>query len=337
MNCDEYLPLISGHLDGANSEFEERRLQEHLRTCEDCRALLAIMEENDALLKGSAAEPPSDLTERIMQQVRKEKRSAPSQKKRWIPIAASGLAAAALLALVVWGNLPVGSVSKDALSTSAVETVETASPAEAAAEDWDGFLARASDATGAYAATIAPTEPVATEAPAPSDAPEGMEPDDDSLKAYAGFVPDFPDYQFSITTNEMPEISGGSLEAPTEPGSKRTPQYYTRSAAMLIVWGADRMDALADYEPEDLNEYAPLNARLAPSLYERYQAVLPLLRDFDRISADDGFGITVYTVPYETLMATFNECVGVYENAIYYPAAFTAPEECSVVLISLSE
>lgn len=335
MNCDEYLPLISGHLDGANSEFEERRLQEHLQACEDCRALLAIMEQNDALLKGSAAEPPADLTERIMQQVRKEKRSAPSRKKRWLPIAASGLAAAALLALVVWGNVPFVSVSRDALSADAAKTIETAAPAETVNENAYGSLARASDLTEAPAA---PTEPFLTQSFVPSYAIEELEPDDQAPKAYAGFVPDFPDYQFdSNTAIETSGISVGSLDAPTEPGDKRTPLYYTHASAMLIVWGANHMDALKEYEPEDLNEYAPLNARLAPSLYERYQAVLPLLRDFDRISADDGFGITVYTVPYETLMAAFNECVGVYENAIYYPAAFTAPEECSVVLVSLSE
>lgn len=80
MNCDEYLPLISGHLDGVNSEIEERRLQEHLETCEACRVLLSQMEQNDALLQ-SAATPPADLTDRIMNAVRKEKRTA---KKRWI-------------------------------------------------------------------------------------------------------------------------------------------------------------------------------------------------------------------------------------------------------------
>ena len=31
MKCDNsYLPLISGHIDGCNSEIEERRLQQHL-------------------------------------------------------------------------------------------------------------------------------------------------------------------------------------------------------------------------------------------------------------------------------------------------------------------
>lgn len=30
MNCNDYLPLLSGHLDGENSPEEEQRLQAHL-------------------------------------------------------------------------------------------------------------------------------------------------------------------------------------------------------------------------------------------------------------------------------------------------------------------
>ena len=349
MNCDEYLPLISGHLDGANSEFEERRLQEHLQTCESCRALLSQMEQNDALLKGSAAMPPADLTDRIMRQVRKEKQPKKSQAKRWIPVAVSGLAAAAVLALVIRGALPSIAVFRGAGAAADSAAPENAANVETAAiaETVENTESTISDKVpDEVEVPTAATEPVVTESPVVTDAPVNEMPTtnetaDHGSTTLGGFVADFPDYHLyygGSVTDETADSSGSLQEPPAESvGGKRAGHYYTQSAAMLIVWGTDSMEALAEFEPVDLNEYAPLTARLAPSLYQRYQAVLPLLRDFDRISPDDGFGITIYTVPYETMMATFAECVGVYENAIYYPAAFTAPDECVIVLVNLVE
>lgn len=337
MNCDEYLPLISGHLDGENSEFEERRLQEHLQTCEDCRALLSLMEQNDALLKDSAAEPPADLTDRIMRQVRKEKQPKKSAKKRWIPAVTTGLAAAALLALVFWGNLPVVKPSKDAVKAEGA--VYTEAPAETVKYSGEDVYSYAPLAEDSLETSVVTDAAAPTEAPTVQDEPVETLPDviPDESKGVTELVPDFPAY-----TNDTVTISGrteadGSLHAPTETGPRRTGLHYTQSAPMLIVWGADSLTVLEELEPEDLNEFAPLSAKLAPSLYERYQAVLPLLRDFDQISPAEGYRIAVFTVPYETMMEAFKECAGVYENAIYYPASFTAPDECVIVLVDFTE
>lgn len=299
MNCDEYLPLISGHIDDANSEIEERRLQEHLKTCAACRALLSQMEESDALLRASAATPPADLSARIMAQVRSKKQPAFSRKQRWIPIAASGLAAAALLSFVVFGSMPFwggAGAADSAAAENAFKSSATAAPAEPAEQPANGSLSVGS-------------------------VPEAAAQD-------YGFAPDFPMYAYA-DQSDITETTADTV--------KRNPTRYAASAPMLIVWDAEGVDVLSAFEPEDLNEYAPLRANLAPSLFARFQTVLPLLREFDRISPADGFGITVYTVPYETLMEAFDECVGLYENAIYYPAAITAPDACSVVLIDISE
>ncbi len=301
MNCDEYLPLLSGHLDGMNSAIEERRLQEHLKTCESCRALLTQMEQNDTLLKDSVATPPADLTERIMRQVRKEKQS--SAKKRWIPIALSGVAAAALLSLVFLGNLPVLNTTKDAAAVeeNAPEYVQNVGKPETFTS-----AKPQKDANGA----------VSYGAGAPSEA-EGVD------EAKVTHIPAFP------------EVFVDSVDPDTD--KRNPPTRYTASAPVLIVWNAETLDALASFEAIALDEFTPLTANPVPSLYARYQAIVPLVRDLDLISAGEGYEITVYTVPYETLMAAFNESAGVYENAIYYPAQFTAPEECSVVLIRVDE
>ena len=130
MKCNQFFPLLSGHLDGANSEIEERRLQQHLKTCRQCRELLAQMEENDALLASQENRPPVDLTARIMSQVRKEEKKPRFGRNFLISTAATGLAAAALLAFVIWGN-----VSLPKTSDSTMESVSFDLAAETAYND----------------------------------------------------------------------------------------------------------------------------------------------------------------------------------------------------------
>ena len=95
MNCNDYLPLICGYLDGENTESENKTLQTHLESCASCREILAQMQENDRLL-ADAPEAPADLSWRIMQQVRKEPKKR-SQWKHWSAV----LSAAAVLAVVL--------------------------------------------------------------------------------------------------------------------------------------------------------------------------------------------------------------------------------------------
>mgnify|MGYP000576846331 CR=1 FL=1 len=63
MNCNDYLPLLSGHLDGEKlGREEEQRLQAHLAQCADCRARLQAFERGDRLLRADTAVPPAGLT-----------------------------------------------------------------------------------------------------------------------------------------------------------------------------------------------------------------------------------------------------------------------------------
>ena len=103
MHCNDYLQLLSGHLDHTNSEKEEKRLQGHLKNCRHCRELLAQMEANDVLLNDEAIVPPADLTDRIMAQVKKEPRKR-FNYRRFVPYAAAGLATAAMLTVVLTGR-----------------------------------------------------------------------------------------------------------------------------------------------------------------------------------------------------------------------------------------
>lgn len=132
MHCNDYLQLLSGHLDHTNSEKEEKRLQGHLKNCRHCRALLAQMEANDVLLKDDAIEPPADLTDRIMSQVKKEPRKRRSYR-RLVSYAAGGLAAAAMLTLVLTGRF--GLPSNDRAAVELPNPLDAATAFYAEAED----------------------------------------------------------------------------------------------------------------------------------------------------------------------------------------------------------
>jgi Putative zinc-finger len=64
--------LMSLKLDGLIDDKDEQRLDEHLRTCDDCSLLWAAMKEADAILWASALEPlpvPADLHSKVMVQI----------------------------------------------------------------------------------------------------------------------------------------------------------------------------------------------------------------------------------------------------------------------------
>lgn len=76
--CDLYQEMISCALDGELSPADARALSEHLRTCRECRRLQSAFQDVSAALADSAAQPPADLTARIMRQVRAAAPAAPA-------------------------------------------------------------------------------------------------------------------------------------------------------------------------------------------------------------------------------------------------------------------
>ncbi len=126
MKCEEYFVLLCGHLDGMNDQNEEERLQAHLHSCEECRELLAQMRENDAALRENQ-EVPADLTAKIMQKVRKEPKK---HKKRYWNLVTSGVAVAAVLAVVLLGGnglrMPEESMKTEAAPAQEMEIMTEA-------------------------------------------------------------------------------------------------------------------------------------------------------------------------------------------------------------------
>lgn len=68
--CEHYRLQISQLLDGELPEAQQQALRTHLHTCPDCQRVYDDFLTLQAAVRGTAAEPPAELTARIMQQVR---------------------------------------------------------------------------------------------------------------------------------------------------------------------------------------------------------------------------------------------------------------------------
>lgn len=96
MRCEDALLLISGRIDGVNTPEEDRVLQAHLESCSQCRGILQAFVEQNRSLAAMEAEPPSDLSAKVMAAIASECAPKKKRNKLW-PV----LAAAAAIALVV--------------------------------------------------------------------------------------------------------------------------------------------------------------------------------------------------------------------------------------------
>lgn len=84
LDCEQALDLISAKLDGALTAEESAALEEHLAACPGMPALLADFEELHLELPKLAAQPPADLKDNIMAEVRRSKVTPfQGKKKQW--------------------------------------------------------------------------------------------------------------------------------------------------------------------------------------------------------------------------------------------------------------
>lgn len=138
LDCEQALELISAKLDGALTAEESAQLEEHLAACPACRALLADFEELHMELPRLAAQPPADLKDHIMAEVRRSKVTPfQGKKKQWRWRSLASLAAVLVLVLVGSNALRQwdGAASRTAQAPAAGEVAadqEADNPAPAA-------------------------------------------------------------------------------------------------------------------------------------------------------------------------------------------------------------
>lgn len=347
MNCEEYFHLISGHLDGCNSETEENQLQQHLKSCENCRGILAQLQENEQLLSQSTVAPPVDLTERIMNAVRKEPKKK-SKKRFYTSFAAAGLAAAALLALVFFGSngLPKLPTEDAAYMVADDEpyAMEDCMPAENAA-DFNGSLNYSDDsATGESSfhrlesATTAPDSEKNHEEQASAPAQESPRATDNESWVLSDEIPygmDVKTYSAAVSGNRTANGLSSIYGIQAADGE-------LRELPTLIIYGADIEDfpgLRAEFAlPKQLPSLQTANLAADSSFYQRFFSILPselgLLPGFPE---EQSYDLSRYSVSYERFIALMNAAVGSYETAVYFPQGMDEAETCLVILISAEE
>lgn len=347
MNCDEYFHLISGHLDGCNSETEEKQLQQHLKGCENCRAILAKLQENEQLLSQSTVTPPVDLTERIMNAVRKEPKKK-SKKRFYTSFAAAGLAAAALLALVFFGSngLPKLPTEDAAYMVADNEpyAMEDRMPAENAADFNGSFHYSDDSATGETSfhrlesATTAPDNEKSHEEQASVPAQESPQNTYSENWVLSDGLPYGMDAKYYGTT-----VSGnGVANGMSSIYGIQAADGELRELPTLIIYGAKVEDfpgLRSEFAlPKQLPSLQTANMAVDGSFYQRFFSILPpelgLLPGFPE---EQSYELSRYSVSYERFIALMNAAVGSYETAVYFPAEPDESENCLVILICAEE
>ena len=208
MECDRYMELLSARLDGALTEEEERKLEEHLAACPDCRAAGAQL----AALQSAFAEwedipAPEGFTQGVMDRIRAE------EPKKVIPLfkrpqfrALAGLAACLVVAVGLYGASNPRQKTEDMMLRSFNQDVQS--------EIGDGPQVNA--ALAAPEAADAP-QIAAYAAPVPEDSgtAEGMQKAAPN-PAGDGLEDDCPLVEGTTTLERMPEGAEELIPPETE-------------------------------------------------------------------------------------------------------------------------
>ncbi len=377
MQCDHnYLPLLSGHLDGTNSETEEKRLQKHLKSCKHCRELLEIMEQNDALLSQSSVQPPADLTARIMDAVRKEPKKTGKRKRFYFSTAAAGLAAAAMLCFAFMGdNLPLLSkgednagaelkvysapVSDPGAAGSILEDENYSLPSDGTeneAEDTvtgtlsDGSVEinpTESTAPSAYAASSEYTPQTAPSVQTPEIAPPTQPSESEAIPSNTQEdVPDEVREPFTLPTLDG-DISTHSTEESTDTAVYRNPIYGKDAPSApvptLVIWGVSAEDIRLPFGAVKTDFSTQSTNSVKTSLYDHFASALFTLRqpivenESENLFLKPAIDSELYRVTYNELCDLFDSCAGKYELALYFPRNITDLEECQIILINVPQ
>ncbi|MBQ3216712.1 MAG: zf-HC2 domain-containing protein [Oscillospiraceae bacterium] len=334
MHCDDiYLTLLSGHIDGTNSEAEEAELQEHLTSCSHCRELLESMEQAEALLAECKAVPPADLSDRIMCAVRKEPRQTKKRKTFYFSTAAAGLVAAALLCFAFLGDrLPPLEPTADSAQqkNTAAEyaggmeetKVETGLLSEDSVLYDYSFSAEAAEEQSGAENGSSSTVTASTQA----EEPQAPEPAED-ITIYLPAV----DHKKDASSHGSLSQNDNGTAVPAIP--------------TLVIWdaSADEIPLLkdADIMTGEDGEPVPNSSDSLqtgnPTLYKWITAAVEaetLSKSFPRASS---FTLTVYSMEYSLFCELFESLVGEYEVAFYFPEEINAENGCQILLLQYTE
>lgn len=122
MNCEQALDAISAELDGTLDAAQQRALEAHLQSCPACRAVRQTLRDAEIMLPETELEPPAALHDTVMREVRADA-SRRAQRRRWVPVAVIGTAAAVMLVLGSAGLISMPGFSSDHRSSASLHKV----------------------------------------------------------------------------------------------------------------------------------------------------------------------------------------------------------------------
>lgn len=231
--CDYYRELISARLDGELTAAQEHELAEHLSRCADCRAVDAAFRALSAGIADCTEEPPADLSENVMAEIRRENIRAGYSKKKygWRRL----LATAACFAII------------GAASAIAIPRLERSSEAMSGA--------------AAYSTASDGAEQIAGEEAAPGENAEDAQPElqaklaDESDGVYLAGAANAANSQryYSVSDEQLSELllslGGSAAEAPDNEPDETLIVESESDCAYVFIYG-ERVLYLADSTSE---------------------------------------------------------------------------------------
>ncbi len=170
-DCAYYQELISRLVDREITPEQGEELAAHARECEECRAVYAAFSSLSELIGDELVDPPVQLRENVMAEIRRsevwKQNRKPRQIRRWAAIAASAVLVIGLGALTLPRLLQKGSAAK-ASNSMAVYSMESAAEAPAAAAPAAGVAEYDSSAVYEEANDMAPPISVSSDFAAPA-------------------------------------------------------------------------------------------------------------------------------------------------------------------------
>ena len=225
--CDGYSEMISAYVDGELTDTETAALEEHLKTCEECRSALNAYREIALAISEDYEEIPEGFAEGVMQRVENAEKRCRCGR---ISVITRWACAAACIAIVV---LVSPNLSK--LGCGAAKSAnDCAAPMNSGGKDTSEFVG------GAYDGSTSETSDKLTEEPKSEYSADG-----DASGAYDDI------YSMVITVHgAVPEMLEGTL-----------PDGETDGEKYWIIDTADAQELLKEhgdeYESELFNEEAP--------------------------------------------------------------------------------
>lgn len=127
MSCERYMDLISARLDGVLTQTEEDELMQHLKCCDQCRAIARDLEEMSVAFAGAqAVQPPEELSRGVMERIHAQR----AGQRRNVVRRVGGLAAALVLCAGLYPMLRA--MAPAGKSGMAMEAADTSAPMQPA-------------------------------------------------------------------------------------------------------------------------------------------------------------------------------------------------------------